>query len=174
MDKNFKKERDTERLNKKLNKISNQNTKYLSQEQEGYIQADEGEETNKFSQEFMKDYIPNYNAQNIFDLKLPKGPFQVDFSTTGKDLLLMNRNSASVLDWKSKDPFSEVNLDEEEKIFNGCFINNNNMFCLSQTETLNFYDKQGIEIHSLSQFSKPKFLQNLPYHYLLAWSTKNK
>jgi len=170
----FKKEREIEKLNKKLNRITKQNVKYLDQEQEGYILPDEGEETNKFSQSQIKDYVPNYNVKNIFDLTLPKGPFKIDFSSNGKSLLLGGRNSSAILDWKTKDLKCDLSLGDEEKIKDLKFINNDNMFAVSQEENLCIYDTQGIEIHSLSQFSKPKFLENLQYNYLLSWSTKNK
>lgn len=175
MEKLNRKQRDTDKLNKRLNYISRQNTKYLDQEQEGYIVPDEGEETKKLEQEKIKDFIPNYNAENIFSLKLPKGPFNVEYSSNGRKLLLSGRNCATIMDWKSKDIISELILDQEnDRIKDAKFINNDNMYALSQNESLCIYDAQGIEIHNLNQYYKPKFLENLPYHYILVSSTKNK
>eukprot|EP00340_Litonotus_pictus_P008933 CAMPEP_0170516358 /NCGR_PEP_ID=MMETSP0209-20121228/2588_1 /TAXON_ID=665100 ORGANISM="Litonotus pictus, Strain P1" /NCGR_SAMPLE_ID=MMETSP0209 /ASSEMBLY_ACC=CAM_ASM_000301 /LENGTH=510 /DNA_ID=CAMNT_0010801205 /DNA_START=14 /DNA_END=1546 /DNA_ORIENTATION=- len=173
MDRIKKKEKETVKLNKKLSYISKQNVKYLDQEQQGYIIPDEGEETNKLNQEAIKDLLPNYNAENIFSLTLPKGPFKLDYSANGKKMLLSGRNSSAVMNWKSKEMISEVVLGDEDKIRGAKFINNDNMFALSQNENLCIYDTQGIEIHSLSQHSNPMFMENLPFHYLLAWSTKN-
>ena len=67
-----------------------------------------------------------------------------------------------------------INLDDQEKIKDITFINNDNMFALSQEESLGIYDNQGLEIHNLTKYYKPRFLQDLSYHYLLVSSTKNK
>ncbi len=174
MEKIKKKEKEVERLNKKLNYLAKQTTKYLDQEQEGYIIPDEGEETNKFQQEKMKEFLPSFNSNNIFDLALPHGPFKVKFSNNGRRLLLAGRSSAAVLNWKNKEMQCEINLDKQEKIKDITFINNDNMIALSQEESLGIFDNQGLEIHNLTKYYKPRFLQDLPYHYLLVSSTKNK
>lgn len=167
------KEKEQLKINKKVQYVTKQNTKYLDQEQEGYIQTEDGEFSNKFSQEQIKEYLPNYNKNCIFDLTLPKGPFHIDFSSNGQKMLLHGRESSAIMSWKTKDLLCEVSL-PEERIHSGKFINNDNMFALSQEESLNIYDLQGIEIHNLQQHSKPRFLENLPYHFLIVWSTKNK
>lgn len=166
--------KDKDKLNKQLSYKAKQSTKYLDQEQEGYIIPEEGEETNKMNQEFLKSFLPEYNKSNIFDLNLPHGPFSIDFSSNGLSLLLSSRKAVSVLDWKNKDITAEVELEKDEKIFESKFINGDRMFALSQRERLMIYDNQGIEIHSLDAFAHPRFLQDLPYHFLLACSLKNK
>ena len=173
MEKLRNKEKNTSKLNKKLQNINRNNVKYLDQEQVGYIIPDEGEQTNKFDQDLIKTLVPNYNIKNSFDLNLPKGPFLIDFSLNGNKLLISGRSSAAVLNWKTKTSLCQVDLEEKQKISSVKFMNND-MFAMSLENELCIYDNQGIELHNLNQFSKPKFIEHLPYHYLLTWSTKNK
>lgn len=174
MEKFKRKQKEIEYANKKLSSFAKQNTKYLEPEQEGYIIPDEGEETNKLEQEKIKQFIPNYNVENIFDLTLPSGPFSIDYSSNGRRLLLKGKNTASIINWRDKDVISEINLEESETIRDGKFINNDNMIALSQEDSVCIYDNQGLEVHNLTNYYKPRFLENLPFHYLLVCSTKNK
>ncbi len=105
---------------------------------------------------------------------VPHGPFNIDFSQNGVSLLLSSRKSVSILDWKTKDLKAEVELDKNERIYDCKFINGDRLFSLSQRERLMIYDNQGLEIQSLDSFPNPRFLEDLPYHFLLACSLKNK
>ena len=164
------------KLNKFLAYKAKQANQFLDLEQEGFIIPDEGEETNKMSQDYIKNFLPNYNVKNIFNLHLPKGPFNIDFSNNGTSLLLCSRVCSSLIDWKEKDNISTVDLSDNksERIIKGKFINGDRMFALSQREKLYIYDREGLEIHSLDRFSNPRYLENLPYHFLLVCSLKNK
>lgn len=166
--------RETDKLNKNLTYKAKQATKYMDQEQDGYIIPDEGEQTNKMPQQYLQSFIPEYNSKNIFDLTLPHGPFNIDFSQNGVSLLLSSRKGTTLLDWKAKDIKAEVDLEKNERIYDCKFINGDRLFALSQRERLMIYDNQGLEIHSLDSFPSPRYLEDLPYHFLLACSLKNK
>lgn len=166
--------READKVKKHVAWQARQSNKYMDQEQEGYIIPDEGEETNKMPQNFISKHLPKYISDNIFDLKLRSGPFHVDFSENGNSLLLSGRKSASIIEWKSKDMKSELELEDTDKITDAKFINGDRMYALSQRERLMIYDNQGLELHSLDAFPSPRYLENLPYHFLLVCSLKNK
>jgi U3 small nucleolar RNA-associated protein 7 len=166
--------KETIRLNKNLSYKAKIANKYLDQEQEGYIIPEEGEETNKMSQKYISNYLPSYNIQHLYSLTLPNGPFKIDFSSNSNSLLLCSRLSSSIIDWKKKDLKCQNEYDKHENIFDCKFINGDRLFALSQKERLFIYDNQGIEIHSLDTFPSPRYLENLPYHFLLVVSMKNK
>jgi len=47
------------------------------------------------------------------------------------------------------------------------FLHNEGMFALAQKKNLFFYDSNGIELHCLHDQIEPKYLEFLPYHFLL-------
>lgn len=148
--------------------------RYLEQEQEGYlIPEKEGEKTLKISQDYLKDNLPKYNMDNIFDLNLESGPYSIDYSQNGTYLLLAGeKGHLAMMDWRSKNLECEVQIGE--KIRTACFLHNETMFAVAQRKKLCIYDRQGIEIHSLDYHAYPRHLQYLPYHFLLVSGLKNK
>jgi len=162
-----------ERIEKVLKKDMRQNNKYLEQEGEGYMIPEDGEKTLKISQDYLKENLPKFNKDNIFDLELNYGPYYIDYSFNGSYLLIAGeRGHVSIFNWREKDLICEFNVNE--KIRNAKFLQNETMIAVAQKSKLFIYDKQGIELHSLDYQPRPKFLEFLPYHFLLVSALKNK
>ena len=56
----------------------------------------------------------------------------------------------------------------EERIYATSFLHDWDMFAAAQSKYLHLYDSQGVELHCLRTCAQPRFLEFLPYHYLLA------
>lgn len=74
------------------------------------------------------------------------------------------------MQWKEKKLVTEFTV--KEKIRDVAFLHNENMFAVAQKQNCYIYDDHGIEIHALKHFIEPKFLEFLPYHFLLTCMTK--
>ena len=159
-----------ERINKELVFDQRKTTQYLQQENNGYLEPEEGEKTLKINQEYFKENAPKFNKDNIFDLTLKNGPYAIDYTANGKYLLMAGQGQVSMLDWKSKNLECEFNVNE--KIRSVKFLHNETLFAVAQRKKLFIYDKQGIEIHALDYHVQPKFLEYLNYHFLLVSSNK--
>ena len=70
-----------------------------------------------------------------------------------------------MLDWKKKELVLETNF--KERVRDLKFLHNMSMFALAQKKYVFIYDNQGIELHKLDHHHEPKFLDYLPYHFLL-------
>jgi U3 small nucleolar RNA-associated protein 7 len=46
------------------------------------------------------------------------------------------------------------------------------MYAVAQKKYLHIYDASGIELHCLRDHQEPKYLEYLPYHFLLASASK--
>ena len=55
----------------------------------------------------------------------------------------------------------------DDRIFDGCFLHDWDMFATAQNKYLHIYDSQGVELHCMRTIRSPRALQFLPYHYLL-------
>ena len=78
------------KIQKIVSKEAKRNLQYLENEPDGYMLPEsEIDKTLKVSQEYLKNTLPKYNADNIFDLNLEdKAPFYIDYSRNGRYLLL--------------------------------------------------------------------------------------
>jgi U3 small nucleolar RNA-associated protein 7 len=163
-----------ERINKVLNNEQIKTQRYLDQETEGYlVPENEFDKTLKVSQEQLKQNLPKYNKDNIFDLTLNYGPYYVDYTNNGSYLLLGGeKGHVAMLDWRNKDLLCELKLNEKIRCLK--FLHNETMFAVAQQKKLYIYDRQGIELHSLDYHHYPKSLEFLPYHFLLVSALKNK
>jgi U3 small nucleolar RNA-associated protein 7 len=90
------------------NKLKQERTKIsalLHNFQPGYMQAEDGEETLKVTQSQMKDLVNIQTASNIFDLDLPLGRYQCEYSPNGSTLALTSSmGHVCVVDWRTKIP----------------------------------------------------------------------
>lgn len=143
----------------------------LNKETAGYLEADEGEKTLKFSQDQLKPHLQQSVKNNIFDLDLDHGPYCIDYSLNGSQVLLGGqRGHVAMLDWKSKLPICEFAVKERVRAVK--FLQNKSMFAVAQKKYLYIYDDQGMELHAMKQHIEPKLLEFLPYHFLLASASK--
>src|SRR5574344_1327991 len=78
------------KINKILSKETKRNYQYLENEPDGYLLPEnENEKTLKVTQSYLKQTLPKYNADNIFDLNLEDhSPYYIDYTRNGKYLLL--------------------------------------------------------------------------------------
>ena len=148
--------------------------KLFNTEERGYLEVEqERERTLKVNQAELKDLLPVQAAQNIFDLNMPDyGPYGAfDVTKNGRHLILGGKKGhLSLLDWKRKDlvcEFQAKQLTRDVK-----FLHNEQMYAVAQKKYLHIYDSSGIELHCLRDILEPKFLDFLPYHFLLASASK--
>jgi U3 small nucleolar RNA-associated protein 7 len=162
-----------ERIEKVLKRDQIKMTRYLEPEGDGYLLPEnENEKTLKISQDYLSENLPKYNKDNIFNLDLPYGPYIIDYSLNGSHLLLGGeKGHLAMIEWRTKNLVCELNVNE--KINWVKFLHNETMFAAAQNKQVYIYDRQGIELHSLDYLQKPKFLEFLPYHFLLVTALKN-
>jgi U3 small nucleolar RNA-associated protein 7 len=162
-----------ERIEKVLKKDLIKTNRYLEPEGSGYlIPENENEKTLKISQDFLMPNLPKYNKDNIFNLDLPYGPYNVDFSVNGSSLLMGGeKGHLSIIEWREKNLVCELNVNERINAVK--FLHNDTMFAVAQQKKVFIYDKQGIELHALEYLQKPKFLEFLPHHFLLVTALRN-
>lgn len=130
----------------------------------GYLEAEEGEQTLKLKQKQLGELVNIQTASYQFNLELPFGDYQVDYTRNGSTLLLTSsQGHVSLMDWRNKDLQLEIHL--KEKIRAGRFLHSHEMFALAQQNHLFIYDNQGTEIHKLAY---SEGIEYLPYHFLLA------
>jgi U3 small nucleolar RNA-associated protein 7 len=99
-----------------LDKVTSQDT--------GYLEADDNETTRQFRQKTLMDHIPLQNQQQIMNLDLEFGSYNLDFSRDGQELLLgSSQGHVAVLDWKTKNLKCEFNV--KEKIRDVKFLHSN-------------------------------------------------
>lgn len=118
----------------------------------------------------IQDYLPADNADNVFDLDLAHGPYHVDYTRNGRYLLMGGKKGhIAMMDWKEKSLITEFSV--HEKIRDVKFLQNEKLFAIAQQKYTYIYDDQGIEIHCLKHHIEPKFLEYLPYHFILVSAT---
>ena len=148
--------------------------KLFNTEERGYLEVEqERERTLKVNQAELKDLLPVQAAQNIFDLNMPDyGPYGAfDVTKNGRHLILGGKKGhLSLLDWKRKDLVCEFQA--KQLIRDVKFLHNEQMYAVAQKKYLHIYDSSGIELHCLRDILEPKFLDFLPYHFLLASASK--
>lgn len=166
------------KLNSKLQRIENQykdalksakGTDYLLQEEAGFLEADGPmEKTFKFKQEEITKEVDTNTANKKFELKLPEfGPYQIDFSRNGRDLLLGGKKGhVASIDWKTGVLGCELHLNETVNAVK--YLHNDQYFAVAQKKYIFIYDKEGTELHRLKQHVEATLLDFLPYHFLLA------
>ncbi|KAI5965478.1 utp7 [Candida theae] len=165
------------KLNSKLQRIDNQykdalksaaGTDYLLQEETGFLEAETPmEKTFKFKQDEIVKAVDSSTANKKFELKLPEfGPYQIDFSRNGRDLLLGGRKGhVASIDWKSGVLGCELHLNETVNAVK--YLHNDQYFAVAQKKYTFIYDKEGTELHRLKQHIEATLLDFLPYHFLL-------
>lgn len=162
-----------DKIKQNLSKENKLNYHYLENEPDGYlVPENDNEKTLKVSQRYLQNALPQYNANNIFDLELPSGPYYIDYTSNGAYLIMAGeKGQIAMLDWKRKELITEFNT--HSNISKVKFLQNETMFALAQSDLLYIYDKQGIELHSLDFMPQPINLEYLPYHFLLVAALKN-
>lgn len=147
-------------------------TEMLLTEEAGFLEAEGMEKTYKFRQQDIAKAVDTQTANKKFDFKLNEfGPYTLDFSRTGRDLLIGGRKGhVALMDWRKGVLGCELHLGET--VFDVKWLHNNQYFAAAQKKYSFIYNQDGIEVHRLKHLVEMTHLDFLPYHFLLAASGK--
>jgi U3 small nucleolar RNA-associated protein 7 len=145
---------------------SAQEAEMLLTEDAGFLEAEGLERTFKFTQDDIKPMLDSNTQSKAFDLQLPFGPYRIDYTRNGRNLLIGGRKGhVATFNWKTGKMGCELQL--RETISDVQWLHNETMFAVAQKKEVFLYDSTGAEIHRLSDHIEVNRLDFLPYHFLL-------
>ncbi|ODV59237.1 Utp7p [Ascoidea rubescens DSM 1968] len=139
----------------------------LLTEEAGYLEAEGLEKTYNFTQKEIKENVDVGTANKAFALKLNEfGPYTLDYTTNGRKLLIGGKKGhVASMDWRQGTLDCELHLNETVNAVK--YFHNEQYFAVAQKKYTFVYNKEGVELHRLSQHIEATSLDFLPYHFLL-------
>lgn len=138
----------------------------LLPEEAGYLEAEGLEKTYKVTQDDIKPMLDINSQQKAFSLDLPFGPYRLDYTKNGRNLLIGGRKGhVASFDWKTGKIGCELQL--REAVRDVQWLHNETMFAVAQKRETFLYDNTGAEIHRIGDHIEVNRLDFLSYHFLL-------
>ena len=82
-------------------------------------------------------------CNNSFELQLAMGTYRCGYSRNGSTLMLASSmGHTCLINWRDKEPILDINL--RERLHDGVFLHNDEMFALCQPSHTYIYDNRGI------------------------------
>ncbi|EED15435.1 small nucleolar ribonucleoprotein complex subunit, putative [Talaromyces stipitatus ATCC 10500] len=141
----------------------------LLENESGFLEPEaELERTYKVRQDEIRESVGIEVAKKGFELKLDElGPYRADYTRNGRHLLLAGRKGhVATMDWQAGKLGCELQLGETVRDVK--WLHNNQFFAVAQKKNVYIYDHAGVELHCLNKHVEAKYLEFLPYHFLLA------
>jgi U3 small nucleolar RNA-associated protein 7 len=141
--------------------------KWLLPSTPGAIEAEGDERTWRFKQDAIMNAVDINAARKAFDLSLPTlGPYYVDFTPNGRDVLIGGRKGhVAMIRWSDYKLITEVQL--KETVRDVKFMHSGQFFACAQRKYAYIYDNRGQEVHCLKDHTEVNRLEFLNHHFLL-------
>ncbi|KAK9171678.1 BING4CT (NUC141) domain protein [Cryptosporidium meleagridis] len=146
------------------------NSEILLPETPGFLETEGLEKSFSISQNELGENISIGAINKRFSLDLSFGPYSINYSRNGNQLLMGGRKGhISMLDVSNGAPNILLELPlEAEQINDVHFLHDHTLFAVAQKKYIYIYDREGIEIHCIrDHVMSPYKLDFLPYHFLL-------
>ena len=134
-------------------KLEAERASLLLTEQAGFLEAEDGYETQKFKQRDIRKAVDDQSSKNVFDLKLEKnGPYKVAYTRNGRHMLLCLREVIPLF-WIATRSECLGELQLRETCRDACFLMNENMFAVAQNKYVRSSSAKREEFYDMSYYS---------------------
>ncbi|OHT05765.1 WD repeat protein [Tritrichomonas foetus] len=134
---------------------------------QGYVEDD-----TYLSQKSIQKEIPIAIASRKFDFDLPNGPYHADVTLNGRTILLGGSGGHfASFDWYNGNKFFE--LYPEAEVRDVTFLYDDTLCAMATQKLVYIHDKQGVQIHELTDHKRPLFITFLRQHWLLVSASEN-
>ncbi|KAI5168398.1 U3 small nucleolar RNA-associated protein 7 [Pancytospora epiphaga] len=124
-------------------------------------------------QDVIRRSVNMYTSDKAYDIALPRESFRTTYTGNGAhSLIFSNEGFCAAHNTQSLVPLFDIRLEEE--IRDAKWLHNEQYFACAQKSAVYVYNGSGSELHAVQSISSPRFLQFLPYHFLLAAYTDKR